>query len=74
MLTRQATDQHVELRLAVPPTGLREDSSQQDLCRETAASTDFVDQDWHSPQTNPYLQGQTGESGALPLSEKLSHH
>lgn len=38
MLTRQATDQHVELRLAVPPTGLREDSSQQDLCLETAAS------------------------------------
>lgn len=37
MLTRQATDQHPELRLAVPPTGLK-DSSQQDLCLETAAS------------------------------------
>lgn len=31
MLTRQGTDQHLELRLAVPPTRLREDSSQRDL-------------------------------------------
>lgn len=37
-MTRQAADQHPELRLAIPPTGLREDSSQQGLRLEAAAS------------------------------------